>query len=296
MSIFSFVILNYNNYKDTEDCVLSIIDNIKYDSFYIVLVDNGSTDNSEKKLKSKFKNHSKIILISNKENLGFSKGNNIGYIYAKYNLKSNFICYLNNDTIISDYNFINKIYDIYSENKFDVLGPDIINLEGRHTNPYAAEGYSLKEINKFIFKFRCHIILNKINLDGLLILLISKMKKNHTDKIEYNCELSGIKLHGACLIFSKKYIDNFEGISEYTFLYFEEDILYFSAKKNHLKVIYNPSISILHKEGSTAKKLFKKNKLSEAFYYKQCLKSLKILRNILKKDCSCLLQKTNKKG
>lgn len=295
MKIFSFVILNYNNYIDTEECVVSILNTISYNNMYIIIVDNGSTDNSEKKLKERFYKYSKVIFISNWENLGFSKGNNKGYIYAKHKLNSDFICYLNNDTVISDATFIDKINDIYFTNRFDVLGPDIINMEDKHTNPYSMTGYSLNEINKYIIKFKCHILLSKINLDNLVILLMSKVKKEYIDVIDYNCELSEVKLQGSCLIFSKKYIDKFEGIPEYTFLYFEEDILFYLAKVNHLKLIYNPTISIMHKEGSTIKKLFDKDKNSRSFYYNQCLKSLKILRNIIKDNYKCLLYNADKK-
>lgn len=48
------IILNYNGYKYTLECIESL-NNINYENYRIVVVDNNSTDNSIKLLKKKFK-------------------------------------------------------------------------------------------------------------------------------------------------------------------------------------------------------------------------------------------------
>lgn len=87
------ILINYNGYKDTLNCIESIKkSNI---NTTILVIDNNSTDNSIKELK-KVKD---IVLIELEENLGFAKGNNIGINYALKH-KADFIMLLNNDTII----------------------------------------------------------------------------------------------------------------------------------------------------------------------------------------------------
>lgn len=111
MRKFSFVILHYQTTNDTIKCVESILENVRFDSFNIIIVDNGSTNNSGQILREKYLNNYNIQIIESFENLGFAKGNNLGYNYAKYNTKSDFICLLNNDTYIEQENFIEKIVD-----------------------------------------------------------------------------------------------------------------------------------------------------------------------------------------
>lgn len=94
------IILNWNGWKDTIDCLTSL-ESINYpkNDFEIILIDNASTDDSLKNLKNSipaFKN--KITLVENKENLGFSGGNNIGIDYAQKN-KADYTLLLNSDTV-----------------------------------------------------------------------------------------------------------------------------------------------------------------------------------------------------
>jgi len=90
--LINIIILNYNGGKLLLDYVESVF-KTNYDNFEVVLVDNVSSDNSQKKCKEKFE---KIILIENKKNFGYCKGNNIGI----RNVHRKFIVILNSDTIV----------------------------------------------------------------------------------------------------------------------------------------------------------------------------------------------------
>ena len=84
MYTFSFVILHYISITDTIECIESILKNINYLKYYIIVVDNGSKNNSGNILKEKYKNNSNVKVILNENNLGFARGNNVGYKLAKY--------------------------------------------------------------------------------------------------------------------------------------------------------------------------------------------------------------------
>ena len=73
MSKFAFVILHYLTIDDTIACIDSIINNIEYDKYTIVVVDNGSENNTGKLLKNKYSGSKKIRILLNVENLGFAK-------------------------------------------------------------------------------------------------------------------------------------------------------------------------------------------------------------------------------
>lgn len=110
----SIVLLNLNQHKITIDCIKSLIDN-DYTNFEIILVDNGSTDDSLKifcSIKQEFPN---LKLIENGENLGFAEGNNVGI----RNSEGDYILLLNNDTIVKK-NFLSSM--IEATKKFPKAG------------------------------------------------------------------------------------------------------------------------------------------------------------------------------
>ena len=118
-----FVILHYQALKETLDCVRSIKNNIAKD-YKIIIVDNLSPNNSGEQLKKQFSQDNRIVVILNRENCGFAKGNNIGYQEAK-RYDPDYIVVLNSDTVLLQSNFLVLVEEAYKKYKFDVLGPDI---------------------------------------------------------------------------------------------------------------------------------------------------------------------------
>jgi GT2 family glycosyltransferase len=93
------IVLNFNNYRDTEKCLGSILkSNWSNQGLKVILVDNGSIDDSCARLENTF---SEVIFIRTHENLGFSGGNNKGIRFALEKLEFDYILLLNNDLFIS---------------------------------------------------------------------------------------------------------------------------------------------------------------------------------------------------
>jgi len=86
------IILNWNNWPDVLECLESLKDN-DYPNYQVVIVDNGSDQKPQTP-------NSDIKIIYNKENLGFSGGNNVGIKYALEN-NADYVLLLNDDTIVS---------------------------------------------------------------------------------------------------------------------------------------------------------------------------------------------------
>ena len=122
------ILLNYNNYKDTIECINSIKQNTSENNFIyeIVVVDNKSTNESLLELKK----IEGITLIQASKNAGFSSGNNIGIKYAIEN-KSEYILLLNNDTIITE-NSIDKMYlELKKHNDIGIMSSRIMYWENK---------------------------------------------------------------------------------------------------------------------------------------------------------------------
>lgn len=88
--LVSVIIVNYNGRIFLRKCISSLLSQ-SYPAIEIILVDNGSSDDSIGYVKKEFPS---VKIISNKENLGFAKGNNIGIRAANGEL----IATVNNDT------------------------------------------------------------------------------------------------------------------------------------------------------------------------------------------------------
>ncbi|HTF65027.1 MAG TPA: glycosyltransferase, partial [Edaphobacter sp.] len=66
------IIVNWNGWADTLQCIESLT-RIDYGNLSLILVDNGSTNDSVSRLRSAFPN---LEIIESKVNLGFGPGNN----------------------------------------------------------------------------------------------------------------------------------------------------------------------------------------------------------------------------
>ena len=71
------VVLNYVNYSETIKCVSSLLkqENV---SARIVIVENGSGNESAERLRGAFDGEKTVTVVDTGKNLGYAKGNNIG--------------------------------------------------------------------------------------------------------------------------------------------------------------------------------------------------------------------------
>lgn len=99
----SVIIINFNTYQLSCNCIQSLIDHTSNIGFEIILVDNASTECNPDLFKKRFPG---IILVKSDVNLGFAGGNNLG---LKYVSGSN-ILLLNSDTLLLE-NSILFIFD-----------------------------------------------------------------------------------------------------------------------------------------------------------------------------------------
>jgi len=93
------VTLNYNGSSFLQECIDSILDS-DYSNFKVIVVDNGSKDNSLELLERLYGSNDKVIVLKNKKNLGYSKGMNVGLDYGFNNLEADFCLVMNNDTFL----------------------------------------------------------------------------------------------------------------------------------------------------------------------------------------------------
>lgn len=275
----SFIILHYKNLKDTLECIESIKKQKRKD-YSIIIVDNGSLSDKEKLILEK---ESKDI-IYNEENLGFATANNIGATYAIKKYKPDFLVVLNNDIVLMEDDFIDKIYDCYEKISFDFMGPKIITENGESVNPFPAY-QTLEMVEEAIQKSKKLIRIYQSTLLTFLLHIYIKMKRlfvpqRHLENGKNS--QSDVAVHGCCIIFSKKYYQKYNTVFyPGTFLYHEEEFLEYRRTKDHLITYYDSFINVFHKEGASLNTIFEKNREKLIFRNQEIIKSLKLLKELM---------------
>lgn len=271
-----FVVLHYCLPEITEECVRSLFA-LEGDK-EIVVVDNASPDGSGVMLQHFYENESTVHVLPNNKNGGFADGNNLGYRYAKNKLKSDIVIVLNNDTLIKDTNFLNKLCSEEILRDYHIIAPDIVTFKGIHQNPYRLRGVTKEE----------EIRLRKRKYISVLfysIPLLYKFKSNEVVNKKdsfINKRIDGVVPHGAAVIFMKKWVDN-EDFAFYpgTFMYYEEDLLYAYAQSKGYNTLYEPNLEITHLEDMSTNSTQKNFRKKMLFQNIQKVKSLNVIINFL---------------
>ena len=277
-----FVILHYENINDTINCINTIkeMKNSKHMKINIYLIDNKSPNGTGEKLKKMYKNNPEIKVILMDKNYGFSYSNNVGYKHAKID-KCNLIIVCNNDILFEDKNFLNNLYDLYNNEKKDILIPDVINYNGFHQNPMKQMEYSfgsaLKNCLRKIFVFvLLHIPFIKLWVYKREIKREKRWLNNY-----YNAKVDDEQINeyfvpiGAFIIYGENWILNEElAFPSKTFLYAEEYFLTHYIKKKKYEMKYYKDLKVKHLEGRSTSISSKNGYQKMIMKYKYSIKAL----------------------
>ncbi len=127
----TIIILTWNGLEYTKKCLKSLKEQTNYQDYQVVVVDNGSKDGTIAYLEQL----DWIILIKNKENLGFVKGNNA----ALERIKDGDIVLMNNDIIIEQTDWLEKLNQAaYQKETIGIVGCRLVNEKGEflHAGTY----------------------------------------------------------------------------------------------------------------------------------------------------------------
>ncbi len=116
----AIVIVVWNGKADTMECLQSL-DEDRYPNKEIIVVDNGSTDDSVAEIRRSFQS---VVILQTGSNLGFTGGNNIG-IRCALERQSDYIFLLNNDTTVEPDAMEQLVAAAEAEPDYGLLAPVI---------------------------------------------------------------------------------------------------------------------------------------------------------------------------
>jgi len=96
VKLVAIVLLNWNGWRDTLECLASL-QRLDYPNSRVVVVDNGSADDSVARIRKEFL---EVEIMERGETLGYAKGNNAG-IREALERGAEYVWLLNNDTIVA---------------------------------------------------------------------------------------------------------------------------------------------------------------------------------------------------
>ncbi len=280
---YAFVILHYGDATVTMGAIASIRSLERGGhKVSVIVVDNASPNGTGEQVKKQIDSLPDFYYIHNEENLGFARGNNVGFKYAKNELKADFIILMNNDAVIESADFFALVEQDYSSEKFAVLGPSIRTPVGKEQNPLRLKmlcGLRLKLTEAYLWM---DLLASSLFVSPVFSNLLKKVPRRMA-KRELSA-MNNVELHGSFLIFSPEYVGAFDGLDDRTFMYCEEEFLFARCIFNNLKTRFNPAIRILHNEVENRKANILQQRKKRLFRVKNCLKSLKIYsRNVVGK-------------
>lgn len=263
MEKISFIILSWNSEQYIKNCINSI-NTIHSFLIKIIIVDNGSTDNTVNILKEYKKKNDNLEVVFLSQNIGTTKSRNIALKLVDED--TNYICILDSDTVINE-NAMRIMTKCLAERKdVAIVGPAMMNEMKQKQIPY-------RKFPNWKIKLLKAMPLKNISKIG------EKMEAYDIEELtnEFECDY----LISACWMMRFETYLDLGGLDEKIF-YSPEDVEYcMRARSKEYKIVHMKNAQIIHLyQRISKKKLFSKVNFSHLLGLHYVLKKYrKFLKN-----------------
>jgi len=176
------------------------------------------------------------VAIRSFVNLGFGRGNNLGVEYAR----GEFVLLLNPDAFLKDPTALRRLTQAMGEDpKIDAVGPMLINADGSHQVGDAGHSPTLTNIAAHQF------LLSKIFAVPGYYVTNSSVLRGPPAEVDW--------LGGACQMVRRSAFETVGGFPKEIFMYGEDVELGVRMKARGGRLVYLPSVRVLHLQGATQK-------------------------------------------
>lgn len=229
MKSIYIIILAFNQKEETIRCLGELLKvKVRGYRLRIVIIDNNSTDGTEKEVINKFP---KLIYKRNQKNLGFSAGVNKGIQIALKDKSCKYILLLNNDTYLNN-SFISKLVKTAeSDSKIGIIAPVLKHYVGK----------------KLFY-----------GMEGQLNLKLAKATHRNTKTIRSKKIINADFVSGCCMLIKKEVFAKAGLFDEGYFLYLEDVDFCLKAKQAGFKVVLDPNTIIGHRVSASLNNPLKK--------------------------------------
>jgi GT2 family glycosyltransferase len=224
----SVVIVNRNTAELLLRCLEHVFASDLAEPPEIIVVDNGSTDDSVKRVK---KSYPQVIIIEAGRNLGFAAANNRAFEKAT----SRFLLLVNTDAMLGKDCATRLVNLLEGDPLIGMAGPQLLNADGSaQTSFEAVPTLATETLNRSLLK---RLFPNKYPGKGRVF--------TGPESVE--------TLIGAVMMIRRDALDELKGFDEDYFFFLEETDLAVRMRKAGWKVVHEPAAKAVHLQGATAK-------------------------------------------
>ncbi|SDI72316.1 hypothetical protein SAMN05421493_12424 [Pseudobutyrivibrio sp. 49] len=229
--MLGIIIINFNTYEKTIECISSIKDTYSGD-YKIYLLDNASKNESCVKLNEKYIDDEKVELIFSDENLGYARGNNLCLKKAKED-GCDYALISNNDIIYKPHAIENLVKEIVEEDAF-LVGPKVIKPSGE---------------TQGTVKYHRPSFIEYMTYETYARNFVKKSYEKH--KLVPKTSQDVYWIAGCTFIVDVEKFEKIGFFDDYTFLFYEEFILSEKAKKAGYRERYCVDSEVIHHHGAS---------------------------------------------
>jgi len=229
----SVVIVTYNSARLIDRC-LDPVCFCDPNEVQIVVWDNGSTDGTCQRIRSHYPH---VELYEGRDNRGFAAGNNAAFEHCT----GDAILLINPDAFLQHFEQVSMLAS-YLERYRDIaaVGPMLVNADGTHQVGDAGWTHRLAHVvGHFLFLHRISPVFKSIYLTHPSLLAGGPVD------VDWLC--------GACVLVRREVINEVGGLDETIFMYGEDVEWSERMRSRGHRLLYVPSIRVLHLQGGTQK-------------------------------------------
>lgn len=218
------IIVNYNGSALLQKHLPSVL-KTDYANFNVVIVDNGSVDDSVRVLVEKFPS---VKIIKKEQNLGFACANNSAFRICS---DCDYFVLLNNDMEVTRDWLTEMIALMGSDPKIAAVGPRVIYAEPRDDMTVInSAGGIVDRYDRGFDRFEgCE--------DG--------KQYDTIDEVDF--------VSGGAMVLRKSAVDEVDGFDERMFFYYEDVDLCLRLRKNGWKIVYDGRKKVVHDHMGTSR-------------------------------------------
>jgi len=267
--MIGIVILNYETWDVTLQCMESIMEAENEEMIRIYLVDNASTRKKPKEIDRFIEQHS-VTYIETAENRGYAAGNNLGICQALKD-QCTYVLITNNDIRFRSAAIHRMKQLLESSDRIGIVGPQVVGLDGIHQPSVAMYRTGMREIFHFYTGFRCFHR--------------KAMREYQGMDQDAGGQYPVYHVSGCCFLMNRKAAETLYPLDENTFLYDEELIIGIRMEQAGLQTWYCGTAVVEHHHGYTTQKnsafMQKCIRESEQYYCREYLKTGVLQRCLL---------------
>lgn len=230
MTDLSVIILNWNTFKLVDECLRSLELSTSELDLDVIVVDNGSQDDSASQIEA---GHPSVKIIRMGSNVGFAAGNNEGVAASQ----SPLVLLLNSDTLVQPGAIQALLKVMETQPRAGLVGARLLNEDGSFQAGYTPFPSLTREF---------------LILSGLGRALFGRWYPSRGPEIERGAQQVDY-VEGACLLIRRDVYREVGGLNEGYFMYAEDVELCYVLRQAGWQVWYEPAAEIVHLGGGSSK-------------------------------------------